>query len=83
MANGMMKNKTHFEQVPLELVKQIANQSEFSGNGLDAKEHGTHEEPNWKQLCHAIISEEDPKQISALAEQLDKTLAQRSKPASE
>ena len=77
----MTKNKTHFEQVPLELVMQIADQSESRQNDLRAEEHAAPLQPDWKQLCHAIISEEDPNRISSLAEQLDKTLAQRSKPA--
>lgn len=79
----MTKKKTHFEQVPLEVVKHLADPSEFTANGSNAEEHGTHQEPHWKQLCQAIITEEDPKQISALAEQLDKTLGQRKRPVRE
>jgi hypothetical protein len=79
----MTKKKTHFEQVPLEMVKHLADPSESTADSSHAKEHGTHQEPHWKQLCQAIITEEDPKQISALAEQLDKTLAQRKRPVPE
>ena len=74
------KSTTHFEQVPLDHVRQIAREElkkELRSDSMQAPQ--TPEQQDWKELCRAIIAEQDPKRFTHLAEQLDRALAQRSK----
>jgi len=78
----MKQNKTHFEQVPLELVKQIAHEefeNESHVDSLQPTPQDRQRQPGWKELCKAIIVEEDPRRFTQLTEQLDKALAERDK----
>jgi hypothetical protein len=80
----MKHNKTHFEQVPLELVKQIAHEDSQNESGTESAQvtpQSAEHRPDWKELCKAIIAEEDPRRFTQLAEQLDKVLEERSKPS--
>jgi hypothetical protein len=80
----MKQNKTHFEQVPLEVVKQIAHEDFENESSADAVQPAPSSAPrqsDWKELCKAIIVEEDPRRFSQLTEQLDQVLAQQSKPS--
>lgn len=78
------KGKTHFEQVPLEHVRQIAREELEKESSADTMQtpRSAEQTADWKDLCKAIIVEQDPKRFTQLAEQLDKALAQRRKPAS-
>ena len=81
----MVLKKSNFEQVPLELVKQIAQEeAPLLDNWDDQQEKSVKETripsvrmDNWRDLAEAIVVEKDPVRIGELAEKLNEVLALR------
>jgi hypothetical protein len=72
----MQKSKTHFEQVPLELVKKIAKDlPERIAIDSDRADVETPPEieaakEDWRQLAERVQQEPDPNRMIGLVEQL-------------
>jgi hypothetical protein len=81
----MVLKKSNFEQVPLEVVKQIAQEEAPLLDNWDDKEEKSVKETrtpsvrtdNWRDLAEAIVVEKDPVRIGELAEKLNEVLALR------
>jgi hypothetical protein len=82
----MVKSKTHFEQVPVEMVKKIAKalrEKALSGNDAIGNDSVAAQE-DWRQLAQRVQQEPDPSRMIGLVEQLivtfDKEKAQKALP---
>ena len=92
----MLKSKTHFEQVPVEMVKKIAKAlSEKALPESDAIKNDSGDietqpevraaQEDWRQLALRVQQEPDPSRMIGLVEQLivtfDKEKAQKALPS--
>ncbi|MGA8622509.1 MAG: hypothetical protein WB660_28805 [Candidatus Sulfotelmatobacter sp.] len=82
----MQESKTHFEQISVEAVKQIATElSESSAIENDRLSSETQNEvtssqKDWRQLAQRIQQEQDPKKMTRLVHQLVATLDEKKFP---
>ena len=81
----MAAMKNNFEQVPLEVVRQVAAEDpQLVEDSVDDTENSPTEMPKpparseeWRKLAEAIVVEKDPTKIGELAEKLNEVLAIR------
>jgi hypothetical protein len=83
---AMPRSKTHFEQIPVETVRRIANVDSENDSALNDKpaeldtpsqpppaEASGNEEP-WRELAKRVQREQDPAKMISLVEKLLNTL---------
>jgi hypothetical protein len=73
--NSMPKPKTYFEQVPVEMVKKIAQalpENSVMENQIAPVEtqDGTSPQDRWRDVAQKVQREQDPKRMIQLVEQL-------------
>ena len=73
----MKTSKLHFEQIPVETVKRIAqelarhNPVENDGSSVETlQDEGTHTQEPWRQLAQQVQYEQDPTRMMGLVKQL-------------
>jgi hypothetical protein len=72
----MQKSKTHFEQIPVEIVKKIAKDipanNAIEPDRVDVETQGevTATQEDWRQLAQRVQQEMDPNKMIGLVEQL-------------
>ena len=64
----MRVSRTHFEQIPVETVKKIAN--ELPETKVKALDERAPAQENWRELAKQIQEEQDSKKITELVTQL-------------
>jgi len=72
----MQKSKTHFEQIPVEIVKRIAkeipaydafpNESE----SIESQGEATSVQDDWREMAQRVQKEQDPNRMIGLVQQL-------------
>jgi hypothetical protein len=63
----MKTMKTHFEQIPVETVKKIAQ--EFPENAIENESTHIEKEP-WREVAQKVQEEKDPGRMIALVQEL-------------
>jgi hypothetical protein len=66
----MENRKTHFEEIPLEIVKKIADSGSTFQDGRAKKRE-------WQQVAAELAEERDPVRLIALAKELNDALEER------
>ena len=66
-------DKTYFEEVPLAVVKSIAERESLSQNQGAGKR-------DWKVIAAELVREQDPNKLIILAQELNKSLESKTKP---
>jgi len=72
----MRKTQKHFERIPVEIVKKIAN--EIPGNSaieaesatIETRDEATSVHGNWRDLAQRVQTEQDSKKLLELVEEL-------------
>lgn len=66
----MESRKTHFEEIPVEIVKKIAESGPTVQDGSAKKRE-------WQQVAAELAEERDPVRLIALAKELNDALEER------
>jgi hypothetical protein len=61
--------KTHFEQIPVETVKKIANEFPET-SAVQALDEIAPAQENWRELAKQVQEEQDPRRMTDLVTQL-------------
>jgi hypothetical protein len=75
----MLRSKTHFEQVPLEMVKKIAkgmpanNAIENASVSIETRDEVTSVQGDWREMAQRVQQEQDPDRMIGLVKQLIET----------
>ena len=83
----MQKTKTHFEQVPVEAVKQIAQELHPSAAELPAPANTDRQalespKERWREVAQQVQMEQDPNKMIQLVDQLIATFDEENSRAS-
>ena len=82
----MQKSKTYFEQIPVEVVKKIAqeipvkNAIENESVSAVTRDWVTPGEEQWRELAKRVQREQDPNTMIGLVQQLIETLDKEKSP---
>jgi len=76
----MQRSNTHFEQIPVEVVKKIAkeipanNAIDNENASVETRDETTSAKGDWRKVAQRVQEEQNPKRMIGLVQQLIETI---------